>query len=315
MVSRNYWLGYLFHITDVENAAKILSAGELLSRAALDRSGLRWVDAASSNVIQQTRESFLGFVRLYFRPKTPAAYHMEGIKPLNRLYAGRAHCPLPVYFVFDACEVLTKSATRFSDGNIAHSATNIFENAEDFANLPFYDIYHDRGWAGLEPSRKNEIRNRRHAEVIVSNELALDTLRAVVCRSQAEYDTLRNLLCDAWDNWKSKIRPASKPARLFYRERLFVESATLHGSSAKLKFNLPRSHKDYGPFNFRVTVRAPSTGETYTWEHNFENIRVEIRDLQLRFDLSAIRWNDYSLMLEVDGKLAYLGNFTPEIPF
>lgn len=315
LVSRYYWLGYLFHITDVENAAEILDLGQLLSRAELDRSGLRWVDAASSSVIRQTDEALTEFVRLYFRPKTPTAYHMEGIKPVHRLYTGGAHCPLPVYFVFAAGDVLSMSAARFSDGNIASSATNIFESADDFAKLPFKDIYHDRGWSLESEGRKGEIRNRRHAEVIYPNALGLESLKWIVCRSQAEYDSLRTLLGHKWEHWKSIVVTASKPTRLFYLNWLFVNSVVLTGSKALVEFNLPNHRDDYGPFYIRVSIVDRSTGKSFGWEQHSKDITNDLPNIRLRLDLSAIRSRAYSFKLEVDGKLAYLGQYEPEIPF
>src|SRR5690349_18760009 len=70
---------YVYHFSHVSNAADILNAGAILSRAECSRIGLRRHDSASPSVILNTPEDKKRFVRLYFRPQTPTQWHCEGI--------------------------------------------------------------------------------------------------------------------------------------------------------------------------------------------------------------------------------------------
>jgi len=52
-------------------------------------------------------------------------------------------------------------------------------------------VYHE-GW--MKEEEKSQIKFHRHAEVIVPEELGLDALQRVWCRSEAEYQTLLHFL-------------------------------------------------------------------------------------------------------------------------
>ena len=114
----SWWPQFVYHFTDVRNAASILQSGSLYSRAEVMRLGLMQVDNASSEVVSQTRSERLKFARLYFRPRTPTQFRNEGIRPRGQQEMD-AHCPVPVYFCFDALTTLAADDTLFSDGNMA----------------------------------------------------------------------------------------------------------------------------------------------------------------------------------------------------
>jgi len=103
-----WWPRYVYHFTDVHNAASIIRSGYLYSRAEAEQRGLMKVDNASPEIIQRTRPEHLQYVRLYFRPRTPTHYRNEGIRPINQRKLV-AHCPIPVYFCLDALTVLGRA--------------------------------------------------------------------------------------------------------------------------------------------------------------------------------------------------------------
>ncbi|MCK4449304.1 MAG: DUF4433 domain-containing protein, partial [Anaerolineae bacterium] len=74
----SWWPRYVYHFTDVRNAASIIQSGHLYSRAGAERRNLMKIDNASPQIIQQTRPEHLEYVRLYFRPRTPTQYRNEG---------------------------------------------------------------------------------------------------------------------------------------------------------------------------------------------------------------------------------------------
>ena len=93
---RRPWPDFLFHFTAIENVVSILKHG-LLSRAEARRQGIDFASSASSKIIGQTDATLTDYVRLYFRPRTPTTYRMEGFKPLGQLFSRRS---LPCSCIF-----------------------------------------------------------------------------------------------------------------------------------------------------------------------------------------------------------------------
>jgi len=141
-LQNKWWPNYLFHFTDISNAVKILTKEKFLSRSTLEKQG-NFKDIASSEVINNTREKWKEYVRLYFRPKTPTQYRNEGIRPAGKIELG-AHCPVPIYFLFDSISILTKEDIYFTNGNLAAKGCNPKNDIKDFENLPFEKIYHNK---------------------------------------------------------------------------------------------------------------------------------------------------------------------------
>ena len=138
--TRSWWPNCLFHCTDIQNAINILRTGELLSREQVIKDAQLQVDIASSVVIAQTSLDWQDYVRLYFRPKTPTQFRNEGFRPRGQRQLD-AHCPVPVYFIFDAMAVLSRSDSIFMHGNLA-SGVKPCGDIDDLANIPFELVYH-----------------------------------------------------------------------------------------------------------------------------------------------------------------------------
>ncbi len=107
---RRWWPLFVFHYTDIRNAARILQEGYLYSRKYLEDEDKSVVSSGSPSVLAGTNIAIKDCVRLYFRPKTPTQYYAEGIYPratLSRSKFPEAHCPVPIFFLFDSAQVLT----------------------------------------------------------------------------------------------------------------------------------------------------------------------------------------------------------------
>ncbi len=233
--SRRWWTNYVFHFTAVENAVKILKSGSLLSRKQVDKEDSNFVDSASPEIIGQTEERWKDFVRFYFRPRTPTLYHNEGFRP-TKSQTLHAHCPIPIYLLFDFHSVITLADSEFSIGTLAGHTTQTYKTAEDFANFPFDYIYHDN-W--FTPEDRNCIISARQAEVIYPQRINLQYLKLICCRSQAEYETLRNLLStQIWNDWKDRIKVIGHQP-VFFKKWLYIDQITLRDDNVILKFNLP----------------------------------------------------------------------------
>ncbi len=299
-----WWPRYVYHFTDVNNAARIIDSGHLYSRMEAIRHGLMEVDNASPTIIQQTRQEHLEYVRLYFRPRTPTQYRNEGIRPLNQRLLG-AHCPIPVYFCFDALTVLAQNETEFSDGNIGSSRANHNNTNDFFLSIPFHLVFHN---GAFPPEERDEIIFRRNAEVLVPGSLPLvPALKFIACRSVAERQTLLHLLPDNLSHeWSPRIRLGEQG--FFERKWTYVEEVvTVNSDSVIFRFN-PNT-KTPGPFRVSFTYSERSEGFQRTWQ-----AEQQMANTALRLRLPGAARGEATLHL--DDALAFADTLIfEEIPF
>lgn len=300
-----WWPNYLFRFDDIEKAANILNSGKLYSRNKAFSKGLMSSDSASPDVIAITSDCWKDYARLYFRPRTPTQFDGEGFRPKDCWVLG-AHFPVPIVMLFDAFEILSRSDSRFSNGNLAkRSQVKIGDDADFLKNMPFRLVYHDT-W--FSESEKESIIFHRNAEVIVPSELDLLSLRFIICRSQAEYETL---LCFLDPNvqklWSEKIGVKSN---LHFRYWSFVEQVYL--SDEKLIFRFNPSTKTPGPFFARVDIVEDETGGQYNYED-----KSFMANSTLELNLKPVRHPDsYTVSLLLDSQLAYKNHYQKyDIPF
>lgn len=236
------WPGHLYHVTDVQNAAAILTEGRFFSRAEATRRELMAVDNAHPRIIAEAPAWLRSQVRLYFRPRTPTFAVNEGLHRAAARDSGEdAHCPVPVAFVLDAPAVLGRAGARFSRGSLARWTVEpaIGESAAFLAALPWHDIYNIEQIpsssdcedvddlpeeARNECRRADRIRYHRQSEVIVPDALPLDSLIRVGVRSHAEWRTLQAVLADrgAPEDLMAKV---GVDAQLFVRNQPHTQDA------------------------------------------------------------------------------------------
>lgn len=300
----DWWPRYVYHFTDVNNAASIIQSGCLYSRAEANQRGLMKVDNASSEIIQQTRAEHLNYVRLYFRPRTPTQYRNEGIRPVSRRELGGAHCPVPIYFCFDALTVLAQDDTEFSNGNMASVWASHSGERDFFLSIPFHLVFHNRSFT---PDERDEIVFRRNAEVLVPGSLSLDgTLRFIACRSAAERQTLLHLLPpNLRRQWAPRIRLGEQG--LFERRWTYVEEVIPVDGEVIFRFN-PNTLTP-GPFQVTFLYREAGRGPERTWTGE----RAALNSL-LRIQVPEAVWGTGNLYL--DDALAFAGTLIfEELPF
>lgn len=299
----SWWPKYVYHYTDVTNACNILRENRILSRQKALEAGAMTNDNASRLVINNTAEERKRFARFYFRPRTPTQYRNEGLRPIADRKI-EAHCPVPVFFLLDSREVLTRADTFFTDGNLAAGAS-LRSTAIEFRELPFDKIYHSRPLSG-EPS--STIKYHRNAEVLVPDELVIDrrVLKHIWCRSPAERNTLLYLLNDnAFERWVDRIFQGPKPG-LFFGQWTFVREATLSPTQIHLRFN--ENTRTSGPFEAKVVVTETLTGRKFEWHNGRYHANSA---LSLTLDPLS-HTSDYSVQLYLDGDLAYADRFVDE---
>ena len=298
---KQWWTKYLFHFTDVKNAAQILSSGSLLSRNAAIDEGTMLNDNASPEVIAQTSDHWKDYVRFYFRPKTPTQYRNEGFLPPEQRYL-HAHCPVPVFFLFDAVSILSLPESEFSDMTLASPNAMTFTDPETFTQLRFDYIYHE----GSYDTSAINIANYRQAEVVVPSQCPLEHLKRIVCRSAAEKDTLLELLDNSiFSEWIDKIAVDN---RLYYAIGTYVERANLTQDMITFTF-----HTGQNPiFDVSLEIFDPegnSYGRLETGQYRLGTTwKINLSRLQ---DLGS-----YRAELRFNGDLAYKSHYShEELPF
>jgi hypothetical protein len=217
---RKHWPARLFHHAPLENAIAILQAGVLRSRN--DPLNPHPRDVAAPDVIN-TRVDAHNYVRLYFRPKTPTQYSIEGIRKINECpYGEGTHAPFLVMFALDARTVLSQQDVRFSDRNMQIGAAISGDTEAYFSQIPFEKVFHEGNTGG-----DRSITDARSAEVLASSPLNLrECLREIYFRSEPERDTVLHMLEAQRDTW-ARICHVSDALKVFQKRHTFVQDVTL----------------------------------------------------------------------------------------
>lgn len=297
-----WWPRYIYHFTDVQNAARILSEGVLYSRYEATNRNRMVVDNASPEIIKNTDPVYTHFVRLYFRPRTPTQYCNEGIRPLENRELG-AHCPVPIYFCFDALELLSQDNVEFSDGNMASPRAIHNDTRELFLNIPFHYVYHN---GAFPPTIRDEIIFRRNAEVLVPEKLGFAHLVFIACRSEAERQTLLHLLPK---NKSNKIKRKVRLGEQGFFERRWTHVEEVVAINHEIIFRLNPSTQIPGPFDIRVEYVEHGKESPWIFQKRIEELGNNIK-----VKLNESSWGEIKFFL--DDSLAFCDEiFLEDIPF
>lgn len=297
--SRRIWPRYGYRFDHVTAAASVLKNGRLYSREKCLELGLLKHDAANPGIISQTAHAHR-FVRLYFGPRTPTQYQNEGIRPRAALTSEGAHCPVPVFMLFDLPELLSLRGVSFTNGNLARAECQIGDTAAFLADLPFEQIYHRGSISDSAQARR--ITFHRNAEILVEDELDLRLLRHVVCRTGPERDTLLTLLDDEADAWKPKIRLEKTNENYFERKGAFVSDVRYDGRKLAIRWKPVN-----GQFEVEVVVRDSATGET------LYRRKVTSPGLGERIPITLPSETEIvTCLVRVDGNLVYKSQLTAQ---
>jgi hypothetical protein len=300
---RYYWPRFIFHYTDLPNAVSILQDEYIYSRNLSDRTGKLVTSSGSDKVLANTDETIKNYVRFYFRPKTPTQYWAEGIRSQTSFQTSSyrdAHCPVPIFFLFDSSEVLTRADCEFSDGNLANPKALRFSSADELKSLPWKKIYHN-GKIDRKKADEQDIVFRRCAEVIVPQQIDLSSLRYIVCRSEAEKETLLHLLPGRLREQYAKQITATKRVDIFERKHTFVEKVRLFTDS--MQFYFSPDTESPGPFNVQLDLLT--NGVSYPY-----HATVDLAAMNYIYSLTLHRsLESYDIMLRLEQHIAYAGSF------
>lgn len=288
----------------MRNAVEILKCGNLLCRSELDKHHGMVVDNASRNIMAQTDTYVRDFVRLYFRPQTPTQYRNEGIRPRG-MRELESHCPMPIFFLFDSVDVLTRADSLFSAGNLAAGETVLCRTAEELKGFDFKKIYHV---GPFQQHLRGAIIYHRNAEVVIPTEMDLSSLRYIFCRSPAEKDTFMHLLPPEVSlKWNMKILVASK-SDIYYCNWTFIE--TVEMDATRVAINFSPDTRTPGPFNINTIITDINSDAEYS--HQGLDFYAN-RGLHIGIPKGVERYN---IQLILDDDLAFANGFYgEETPF
>ncbi|WP_461243400.1 hypothetical protein [Secundilactobacillus muriivasis] len=197
---------------------------------------------------------------------------------------------------------------------------------EEFAKLPFADIYHDSAIVDVTPARKHEITQRKHAEIVVPDMLSLDALRYIYVRSVAEKETLLSLLHEKnLVEYDEMIQIGDEAT--FFKDRNYVDSVTLMADHVNLSNQVGQSdgYHNNAPFpeswgktkyavnpdntdaylDFKIELFQINGSEYRIWPKNGDKAVFRPR---MNFKIPD-DYGDYMVRATLDGHVAYQGSY------
>lgn len=190
----------LYHMTHINNVPSILEKG-LYSRMQAEKIGIDFFSVGDKSIIEN-RKSYKvslanrrihNYALLYFAKRTA----MQWV--ITKKQFGRKMDQDDLIFVaFDALKIFQIDGVEFSDGNIASSATELYNSAE----------YLDRlDWQSIRPKSKYDADKRmKMAEVIVRNFIPAEYISRIVLYNDGARNRLEEALsAGAYNKYINKL--------------------------------------------------------------------------------------------------------------
>lgn len=304
--NRRGWFKYCYHFSHVENIVSILNDGRLLSRNQAIREGKMKTDNASRKVIEQTKPEYKDYVRFYFRPKSPTQYHNEGFKTKEQLEISElgAQCAVPVFLLLDIRKLLSHPACLFTETSLAASGpVSLYSTPEEFNQLPFDKIYHDKA---LSTDEKRLIIGHRHAEIIIANSVSLDDyLKKIVVRTPAEKETLLALMSEELrDKYENYIQIDSSNI-MFFSKWTYFHTAQLKSEDMSFDLRISQQYLNNSrPIQFDLEAELKEADGTL--KNHFIKDWTAKPLLTIPFKVPRER---YEITLKFDNHLMFKGRF------
>lgn len=300
-LNSSYWPKFVYHFTDITNAVEILKNGEIFSRGNVLKSKLDFTDTASASVISGTPAAHQNYVRFYYAPRTPTQFVNEGIRPEGE--RGDAHCPVPIFFAFDAKHLMGMDNAEFANGNMGSSLVEFGPEKEDFLRIPFDKVFH-RSWFSQE--ERDEIIFHRHAELLIPERISLKPyLSWVGCRSHAERFTLLHMLGEGIpEEYKKIVRVTD--STFYEKEWSFVKDVTYENK--KLVFTFNPNTASVAKFDGCLELIRP--------DKTFGKIEKKLK-AKSSWTINTKGYDFITVKLVLDGALAYWGTLfsNDDVPF
>ena len=258
---------------------EILRSGQLLSRKMASEKGAIQTDIAPTTILEHDQRS-LCYTRLYFRPRTPTQFHIQGIKPAAEFYYGK-NAGVLAMMLFDAEGLLKVNSTKFSTGNLQSQESELLDGDSNFDKLEFDAIFHD------SPQQDPEITRKRCAEILVESPLILaDHLKYIVLRTAADVKMFKICLREnGLDHYSPLVRKSSD-ASIFFNQFTaldFIDTGpnifrfklkpAKSNPEVKVKFCVKKTSTDQIVIDWEGNLK---TNVTYTVKHASANERCRV---------------------------------------
>ncbi len=280
-----WWPSFVYHFTDVHNASNILQSGWIYSRQMVEDKQIVTSENASRAVIDATRFDNKIYGRLYFRPLTPTQFHNEGFKPRAiRDLDINANCPVPIFLCLSANETLNYSDTQFAEKGLSGFRHNIQSGIDEFAKLNFAKIYHE----GFYDREESDIKDYRQSEVVREQGFPVEPLlKAIMCRTQAEKETLLYLMQQfsrrMYNTYREKVfyKPQYK---LFYNNGIFIKTVEFSEDELEITLNDPEQRINNQQKDVYVEVVIE------VWYRQLDGSVLDFQKGRLNVNYKAIRY-------------------------
>ncbi|WP_242367884.1 DarT ssDNA thymidine ADP-ribosyltransferase family protein [Lactobacillus intestinalis] len=239
-------IGLIWHFTDINNMANILSFMKIESKNFAKQNNLVKNDNASKKVNNELTKAWVhDYARFYLHPKTPTQYRNEGIfeknidnKNLNlrllnnnELWMTRpAHLPVPIFICFSLKNFLNEGGyvtTRsLAGGAVSNDVSKMLDkNLKKFKNNIF-KIYND----------KNSKNYEKQTEFIIKKSLDFEPgdIIKIVVRSNAEKLALLTMLEEHNAQYFSNKEQHQKIDISKYIDKIVVDSSIFFNDAGKL---------------------------------------------------------------------------------
>lgn len=294
---QNWWTDFVFHYNDLHNIVSILDSGKLYSRNRAKNLGVLKTDIANDEVISHTNIAVYDYVRFYFGAKTPTLYHNEGIKPLHTIQHN-AHCPIPIFLLFDFVKILSIDDVYFSNGNVGATTPEIYDDIKILPQLEWQYIYHRDSLWGYSPEKLRHIVYCRNAEILVKDEINVyDFLKWICVRSEADKETLLHLVRDTTrEQIKNKIKVFTQDG-LFHNKQLYLKKILLDKNTISIDF------ANINNESFFLEVQAISIANDKRLHYSQKNYNITS---DLIWDVTGLdKTYGINFILKIDSNLIY----------
>lgn len=291
---QKWWTQFVFHYNDIHNIVSILNSGKLYSRNKAKSLNILKTDIANDDVIKHTNSKIDKYARFYFGAMTPTLYWNEGLIPKDKI-RDNAHCPVPIFLLFDFTKILSMDNIWFSNGNMGATNPEVYDDINNLEKLEWKYIYHREPLDQSGYSR--HINYCRNAEVLVKDELNIyDSLKWICVRSKADKDSLLNLVDETTkDIIKDKIKIFTSDG-LFYNKRLFLEEVKLNKKQVEISF----INTDNQEFTLNGIAKSLATNEVINKSVTL-NIKSNINYMLNELDISK----GLHFVLYIDENIVY----------
>lgn len=181
-----------YHFTHMSNAVNIIKRHSLQSR---NRANGTFENSAGNNVNITAKAH--DFARFYFIPQSPTQFYNEclgkdqdSVRYYNKAVdLGLPKCPMPVFFIVDVEELLTKFPEKcfYSNGNMQKRSTKAFKVVDDPHKILADEIY----------NKSNK--DAKQQEFLFEDELDLSSLASlqICCYDDYQRDLLKSIVCNS----------------------------------------------------------------------------------------------------------------------